>query len=389
MKNLFYLGLEPLKARYTYQLSKEWIPASFEPYVKSGKINFIDVEGDFDPDQQIKVGAVLDAVGRGKFAMSQCITLLDMINDGTVKSGDIIYIQDFWHPGFGGILYALDLYGIEVDIYARVWAQSIDEYDFTWPMRDWMRGYELGLEKRLKGVFVGSTIHRDQLRQAGFTSDIHVTSLPLDLEATKAKLPNYASYDKKKTVVYVSRLDKEKNPFFMYETARQFLATNPDWEWHVTTSGKTFKSMLPGAIEAMEALAEEQPRFKIMANLTKEEYYEELAQATIQFNSSLQDYVSWTVLESMTFGCTPVFPDFRSFSELLNNKNMYKAFDLHDALQVLEYAKTTPYVGKNLPEVSDIGRLMDAAIMVNGIDYEVNVWHEFEFFKHILKGNNE
>ena len=32
MKKVFYFGLEPLKARYTYQLSKEWMPATFEPY---------------------------------------------------------------------------------------------------------------------------------------------------------------------------------------------------------------------------------------------------------------------------------------------------------------------------------------------------------------------
>ena len=78
--NIFYFGLEPLKARYTYQLSKEWMPATFQPYVDAGKLEFIDVPGEFDPDQQIKVGAVLDAVGRGKFAMSQCSNFLDMIN---------------------------------------------------------------------------------------------------------------------------------------------------------------------------------------------------------------------------------------------------------------------------------------------------------------------
>ncbi len=386
MKNLFYLGLEPLKARYTYQLSKEWMPAAFAKY--QGKLNFIDVEGEFDPDQQIKVGAVLDAVGRGKFAMSQCSNLLDMINNGDVKNGDVIYIQDFWHPGFGGVLYALDLYGIKVDIYARIWAQSVDEYDFTWPMRDWMRGYELGLEKRLTGIFVGSTVHRDQLRQAGFTSAIHVTSLPLDKNATIDKLPNYASYDKKNTVVYVSRLDKEKNPYFMFETAREFLKQNPDWEWKLTTSGKEFKSMLPGVIDDMRQLAKEEPRFKLLENLTKEEYYEELAQAKIQFNSSLQDYVSWTILESMTFGCTPIFPNFRSFTEMLNEKNMYKAFDLHDAIQVLNYAKETEYVGKDLPTLSDIGRQMDAYIMANGIDSEINVWHEYEYCKQLITKEN-
>ena len=60
MKKVFYFGLEPLKARYTYQLSKEWMPATFAPYVDAGKLEFIDIEGEFDPDQQIKVGAVLD-----------------------------------------------------------------------------------------------------------------------------------------------------------------------------------------------------------------------------------------------------------------------------------------------------------------------------------------
>ena len=58
-KNLFYFGLEPLKARYTYQLSKEWMTRTFDRY---GSLRFIDVEGDFDPNQEIKVGAVLDAI---------------------------------------------------------------------------------------------------------------------------------------------------------------------------------------------------------------------------------------------------------------------------------------------------------------------------------------
>ena len=114
MKKVFYFGLEPLKARYTYQLSKEWMPATFEPY--SDKVEFVDIEGEFDPDQQIKVGAVLDAVGRGKFAMSQCSNFLDILNNDGVRDGDVIFLQDYWHPGIESILYALDLYGIKVDI---------------------------------------------------------------------------------------------------------------------------------------------------------------------------------------------------------------------------------------------------------------------------------
>ena len=334
MKKVFYFGLEPLKARYTYQLSKEWMPATFQPYVDAGKIEFIDVEGDFDPDQQIKIGAVLDAVGRGKFAMSQCSNFLDMMNRDEVTDGDVIFLQDYWHPGIGSILYAADLYGIKLEIYAMLHAQSVDEYDFTYPMRTWMRGFELGLDKRMTGIFVGSSIHKEQLRAAGFEAPIHVVSLPIHKQATLDKLPSYhPGKQRKPFVVYSSRLDKEKNPFFMMEVATEFLQQHPDWEWHVTTSGKEFRSMLPGVVDKLRALAKKESRFKLLEGLTKEEYYTELATCSIQFNSALQDYVSWTVIEATAFGADIVYPKFRSFPEFIDEERMYKPFNVQSALK--------------------------------------------------------
>jgi len=389
IRTVWYFGLEPLKARYTYQLSKQWMPATFAPYEKEGKLKFIDVPGEYDLDQQIKVGAVLDAVGRGKYAMSQCSNFLDMLNIDLVKDGDVILLQDYWHPGIESILYALDLYNINVKLYAMLHAQSVDEYDFTWPMKDWMRGFELGLDKRMSGIFVGSTIHKEQLRSAGFNAPIHVVSLPLHKELTKKKLVGYEEHSLRKEnyVVYSSRLDKEKNPFFMMEVAEQFLDENKSWEWHVTTSGQSFKSMLPGAIEALESLAKRQPRFKLLSNLTKEEYYSELALAKIQFNSSLQDYVSWTVLESTTFGCELVFPDFRSFPEFIPKDKLYKPFNVNSALHVLNNVKTTSPTGVyyNFPDISDLGRRMEAYIIANDITQELNVWHESAYCNHLLK----
>tara|TARA_Y100000385_G_scaffold217404_1_gene226474 strand:+ start:297 stop:1463 length:1167 start_codon:yes stop_codon:yes gene_type:complete len=388
MKKVFYFGLEPLKARYTYQLSKEWMPATFEPY--SDKVKFIDVEGEFDPDQQIKVGAVLDAVGRGKFAMSQCSNFLDMLNKDEVNDGDVIFLQDYWHPGIESILYALDLYGIKVDIYAMLHAQSVDEYDFTYPMRSWMRGFELGLDKRMTGIFVGSTIHKEQLREAGFEAPIHVVSLPLHLEMTRAKYPDYNPMTRKKSiVVYSSRLDKEKNPFFMMEVAKQYLKEFPSAEWHVTTSGKEFKSMLPGVIDALYKLADEMPNFKLLKNLTKQEYYKELAEAKIQFNSSLQDYVSWTVLESTTFGCDMVFPDFRSFPEFIPADRLYTPFNVGSAVIRLHEVMTQKQPNYNIAYLADLGRQMEGYIVSNGLDQEINIWHEAEYCKHLLNKNEE
>jgi len=384
MKNVFYFGLEPLKARYTYQLSKEWMPATFQPYVDAGKIKFIDVEGEFDPDQQIKVGAVLDAVGRGKFAMSQCSNFLDMLNKDMVKNGDVIFLQDYWHPGIESILYALDLYGISIEIYAMLHAQSVDEYDFTYPMRHWMRGFELGLDKRMTGIFVGSTIHKEQLRQAGFEAPIHVVSLPIHKELTEAKLKDILPERKPCNVIYSSRLDKEKNPFFMLSVAEQFLKELPTSEWHVTTSGKEFKSMMPGVIDAMEELASRQPRFKLLNNLTKEEYYTELASARIQFNCALQDYVSWTVLEATTFGCDLVYPNFRSFPEFIPPNRLYTAFNVNSAVIRLREVMTKTDPEYNITYLSDLGRQIEGYIVANGIDHEINIWHESEYCKRLL-----
>jgi len=383
MRKLFYFGLEPLKARYTYQLSKEWMPATFEPY--ANELEFIDVEGEFDPDQQIKIGAVLDAVGRGKFAMSQCANFLDMLNRDEVKDGDIIFLQDYWHPGIESILYAIDLYGIDLKIYSMLHAQSVDEYDFTYPMRNWMRGFELGLDKRMTGIFIGSTVHKEQLREAGFTAPIHVVSLPIHKQATLAKLPGYNSLDKKDVVVYSSRLDKEKNPFFMMEVAKEFLKQKPDFEWHVTTSGKEFRSMLPGAIDALNKLAEEEPRFKLLNGLTKEEYYTELATCKIQFNSALQDYVSWTVIEATAFGADIVYPNFRSFPEFVDSDRMYKPFDVQSAIDTIHDVLENIKTHYDIVDTSDLGRQMEGYIIANDYDKEICVWHEREYCKHLLK----
>ena len=395
MKKVFYFGLEPLKARYTYQLSKEWMPETFQPYVDAGKIEFIDVDGDFDPDQQIKIGAVLDAVGRGKFAMSQCSNFLDMMNNDEVCDGDVIFLQDYWHPGIGSILYAADLYGIKLEIYSMLHAQSVDEYDFTYPMRDWMRGFELGLDKRMTGIFVGSSIHKEQLRNAGFEAPIHVVSLPIHKEATLAKLPNYSEalahgiVKKKNTIVYSSRLDKEKNPFFMMAVAKEFLKQNPYFEWHVTTSGKEFRSMLPGVIDALYELAKKQPRFKLLKGLTKEEYYTELATCKIQFNSALQDYVSWTVIEATAFGADIVYPRFRSFPEFIDDDRMYKPFDVQSAIDTIHDALDKYRPHYDIVNISDLGRQMEGYIVANGIEQEINVWHEAGYCKHLLNKKEE
>ena len=55
----------------------------------------------------------------------------------------------------------------------------------------------------------------------------------------------------------------------MMEVAQEFLDMHPEWEWHVTTSGKELRSMLPGVIDELRNLAKQEPRFKLLEGLTK------------------------------------------------------------------------------------------------------------------------
>jgi len=377
MRNLWYFGLEPLKERYTYQLSEEWMPDTF----KKAAVNFIHLRGEKD-DGKISVGSVLDAYGRGVYSMSQCQQFMKAIAAGKVQNNDIVFLQDFWTPGIEAVFYMLDLYGIKIKLYSMLHAQSVDEYDFTYHMRDWMRDFELGIDKRHSGIFVGSTIHKEQLRNAGFKAAIHVVSLPIHQELAK-KVAFKGVVKKERQVIFTSRFDKEKNPYFMLDVALRFLDRNPEFTWVITTSGDDFKSSIPGFVNEMKALAEINPRLVLKANLTKEEYYLELQKSLVQFNSSLQDYVSWTLLESTMFSCDIVYPNFRSFPEIIDSDRLYKAFDVKSAVLLLNKVTKEPRTHHHIVKKSDLGRRVEAHIMLSDLVEEFNIWHEESYFNFL------
>ena len=381
-RKIFYFGLESLASRYTGQLTNEWAPTAFATF--SDKIEFVNIPGDVNEHGDVAVGMVLDAVGRGIYSMSQVQYFLNLIRKGQVKENDIVYFADYWTPGLESIFYALDLYKIKnVKFYARNWAQSMDEYDFTYGMRDWMRWYELGLDSKLSGIFCGSTEHKNLMVQAGFKTPIHVLNLPVHKQLTLAKSGNM-NFKKRNVVAYTSRLDKEKNPYFMLSVAEKFLDMHPEWEWVVTTSSSKLRSNVPGVTDAVYDLAKRNSRFKVHENLSKEQYYQVLGEASIQFNSALQDWVSFTCIEATMYGCDIVYPDFRSFKEFIPKDRKYHAFDVDDAVYTLSYAKDTLRNYSYISDLADLGLHLEGYIMANDIETELNVWQESEYCKSLL-----
>lgn len=381
MSTFHYFGLEPLNARYTQQLTTRWAPEAFRAAARRVKDwGFRSLPTDGSPSEIGAGGVVLDPVGRGVVAMNQARVALQA---GDIKDGDVLYFQDMWSPGVEALLYALTLQHKRPRVYARCWAQSVDEYDFTFAMRKWMRHFELGLSRWLSGLFVASTVHRDQLRAAGVDCPIHVTGLPFDWGEVSWRMNHGSSREKtSKTVIFTSRLNAEKNPWFMLEVADEFLKIHPDWRWLVTTSAATWPADVEPIVEAGERLRVKGRNIEFKSGLSKDSYYRELNDAAIQFNCSLQDYVAFTMLEAATANCDLCYPDFRSFTECVHPSRRYWAFDLADALRVLEACVLTPKTHwRRAPMACTNGFRTEMAIMLQ--DYEgpeVNVWHQPESY---------
>lgn len=379
MPTLFYFPLEPIDSRYTTQLSESWIPEALmagtikHPGWNVKTIKPLDHSLVSRLGTSIKTGVVLDATGRGIYSMRQCEAFLLIIREGNVGKEDVIYFQDFWTPGMDAVFYALHLHCLDsVRVYSMLHAQSVDRYDFTYPMRYWIREIEKGLSRRHAGIFVGSTIHKDQLIGAGFDSSIHVVGLPIGSEEVVSRMPKNG--DRKKQVVFSSRIDREKNPYFMMRVAKRFLYKHQDWTWIVTTSRENFTSNDPDVVPALRTLSRNEPRFILKEGLSKDEYYRALSESAIQFNCSLQDYVSWTLLEACLAGCDLAYPDFRSFPEIIPPDRLYKAWSISSALEVIDRAIASPAVYPSIPKKCDDARFEIADILIEGSKEGYNVW---------------
>jgi hypothetical protein len=101
--------------------------------------------------------------------------------------------------------------------------------------------------------------------------------------------------------------------------------------------------------------------------------------------------VSWTVLESTAFGCDVVFPNFRSFPEFIPENRLYRPFDVLDAIDTLEiYAKITRR-NITLQRLQILDDKWKHILSLMICTQEINVWHELEYCKYLLKqqGYNE
>jgi hypothetical protein len=146
----YYLPLEPYVERYTWFMSCEngWAEDNF----KRAGVEFVRVEGEC-LGNRINVGKVLDAYGRSYYATTQIARLISIMTTNGITKDDVVYVEDFWHPGIESLFYIRHLTGIKFRIGTFLHAQSVDDTDFSYAMRDWMRPIEIGYGKGYDYIF--------------------------------------------------------------------------------------------------------------------------------------------------------------------------------------------------------------------------------------------
>lgn len=387
---LFYCPLEPLAERYTGQLAAAKVGWLERKWTTAG-VAYTRVLGNRKSVGHINIGQVLDAVERSSFCFYQVNKLLSWAKQGRIHSNDVIYFDDFWHPGIESLAYAFHFLGISPKMYATLYAQSVDEYDFTYPMRRWMRHYEKGNGEILTGIFVACPLLKSLVVEGGIAPQekVHVTGLIFDSEEVRSRVEwGEGEYTKRNKVVFSSRWDWEKNPKLFLEIVDLVLRKRPETEFVVCTSADTLRSNQPDLLADLDrAILKHRGGLVKKEGLWKEEYYKELAEAKIQVNTALQDFVSFTLLEASVFGCYPVYPMFRSFPEtFLNHREfMYPHQDAEAAADRIFslLARDDLWTKELVEERSWIHRRFDStwarqlSIMGVGGEYEKHVADPF------------
>jgi len=345
MRKLWYMGLEPYKARYTLQL-QEWNRAVFE----QRGIDYHIVPGlNLDNSQKISVGQVLDAHGRTYFGMSQMMNLVRMMQQGEVTNEDVIYFEDMFQPGIESLPYILNQIdpAMRPRIAVRCLAQTIDPDDFVhvWGMQTWMGHYEKMVDSFADMVLATNEEMVMHMKVAGWQAPIYnISGLAFGKAEVRARVEGELKpfHDRAFRVGFAARWDQEKQPDFYMDLIEEYhrVQSMAYSEWprveFAIFSGAKLKSNNSSYMERTRRLQAE-GKLTVYEDLEKNDYYALLNDTRVLFNCALQDWVSNTASEADALGANVLYPAYRSFPEAFANDNerLYIPWSLRDALQKL------------------------------------------------------
>jgi hypothetical protein len=361
---IIYMGLESYESRYTLQLT-DWATRT----LNRRDVPYVIVPGHtLDDTKAISVGQVLDAHGRSYFAMSQMMNLVKMMREGEVTGEDIIFFEDMFQPGIESLPYIMNQIPKEdrPKVWVRCLAQSIDPDDFVhvWNMAPWMSKYEHMVNDFVTGVLATNEEMVAHMKIAGWTAPLYnISGLTFDRDEVRSRVASLPKFeDRKMRVVFAARFDQEKQPDFFMDIAEQ-MADTFNIEFAVLSGGQLRSNNPMYLVRARDL--EARGVLKIYDNLSKNQYYEIVANSRVMFNCALQDWVSNTVSEADALECNVLYPAYRSFPETFANdsERLYIPWSQQDATNKLIALLNAPH--RNMGKISTwTSRTMDRILDV-------------------------
>ena len=372
MRKLWYMGLEPYKARYTLQL-QEWNRAVFD----QRGVDYEIVPGEtLSNDQAIVTGQVLDAHGRTYFGMSQLMNLVRKMKAGEVTSEDVVYFEDMFQPGIESLPYIMQQCpaNMRPRIAVRCLAQTIDPDDFVhvWGMQEWMGHYEKMVDSFADIVLATNEEMAMHMKVAGWRAPIYnISGLAFGKEEVRGRVAGELKpfNERAYRVGFAARWDQEKQPDFYMDLIEEYnrVQNMPYNNWprveFCIFSGAKLRSNNDSYMQRTRDL-QARGLLTVYEDLEKNDYYALLNDTRVLFNCALQDWVSNTVSEADTLGCNVLYPAYRSFPETFANDpdRLYIPWSITDALDKLFKLLANPHA--NMGKISDwndgtIGRTVD------------------------------
>lgn len=293
---LFNIPIEDLVDRYSYiwnrRFSRLWL--------QSG-VHAVDVVTNVTTSGKIKDGQFLDVHDTLAWKNAQMAVLLNLIKQGRVADGDVLFFHDLWFPGLESLFYIRNALGLKFKIAGMLHAGTWDPHDYLtrMGMKTWAHGIEAGWLHQADVIFVATQFHKDLIcdefdNMPFLRFSIRVTGFP---QAWPDSLEEHGHRcEKKKRVVFPHRLAPEKNPSTFDAVVDRLRPDFPDWEFVKTKA----------------------------VCLDKSSYYHMLAASAISVSCADQETWGIAMLESVVAGCVPIVPDALSYQELYPDEYRYQ-----------------------------------------------------------------
>jgi hypothetical protein len=301
---LYYLPLEMLDQRYTILMDQQIVKE-----LDRRGAEYLRIYGSTLTDT-IDVGAFLDSDGTNFFKASQIKQIAVLFRQGRIKDGDKFFVSDLWFPGIEAIPYMAMFHGVNVEIHGILHAGSWTDSDFVNALKGWARDVERGWVKMATRVYTGSRFHVDDMVAKGVVdpadvdTKVMVTGIPFDAADVRR---GREGRKKRDLVVFPCRLDDEKQPW-VFDEVRDIVTAQPGFE-HV----EFVKTQEQG--------------------LSKDAYFDLLAEAKVAFTAALQENYGQAVLEAAAVGAVPVVPNRVAYTEMWPSACRYSS--VNEAVQAV------------------------------------------------------